>query len=114
MIQVIMRLSQEKGVVDDVGSVNTTIRTQGVTEGPMYHPTSFAIPKVGTPHCLVPPMVNAVPKTYPPHFSPMPSERVYTYPYMPPLMVPSPPVAHAEVNHGAFLTNLYTLKIQMS
>ena len=71
MMQVIMRLSREIRVVDDAGFVNTPIVTQGVTEGPM-HPASLVMPKVGTPHCLVPPMVNAIPDTYPPLPTPMP------------------------------------------
>ena len=103
MIQVIMRLSQEKGVVDDVGSVNTTIRTQGVTEGPMYQIASFAILEVGTPHCLIPPMVNDVLEI---HLlpTPMPSRVVHIYPYMPPPVVPSLPINQVEVNSGMLFT----------
>ena len=33
-----MRLYEKKGLVDDAGLVNTIVRTQGVIEGPMYHP----------------------------------------------------------------------------
>ena len=45
MMQVIMRLSQEKKVVDDVGSVNIAIKAQGVIESPMYHPASLQCQK---------------------------------------------------------------------
>ena len=82
MMQVIMRLSREKGVVDDAGSVNIAVRTQGVIEGPMYHPVSFSMREVGTSHCEIPPMVNVVSKTcHPPPFSiPIPSEGVSLIP----------------------------------
>ena len=89
MMQVIMRLSQEKGVVDYAGSVNTTIRAQRVTKGPMYHPANYAMPEVGTSHWQIPPTVNIISETCPPPSSPTPilSRRVYTYAYMPFLMV---------------------------
>ena len=93
MMQIIMRMSQEKGVVDDAGSVNTAVRVQGATEGPMCHPASLAIPEVRTHHCPIPPMVNVVPKIHPPPLALMPFREVYTYPYMPPPIVSSTLVA---------------------
>ena len=53
IIEVIMRLSQRKRMADDAGSMNTTARTQWVTEGPMYNPyhsVSHTMPEVGTPY----------------------------------------------------------------
>ena len=97
-----MRFSQEKGVVDDVDSVNTTVRTQGVTKGPMYHPTSFIMLEVGTPHCPISPMVNFFPEIHPPTL--MSSGGVYTYLYMPPSVVPSLLVTQIEVNSGMLFT----------
>ena len=62
------------------------------------------MPKVGTPHCPIPPMVNVVPKIHPPLPNPMPSGGVYTYPYMPPPVVPSLPFAQAEINSTMIFT----------
>ena len=50
MIQVIIRMAREKGTVDDTGFVNTVSQTQGVIEGPAYHPASFAMPEIGASH----------------------------------------------------------------
>ena len=73
MMQVMMRLFQEKGLVDDVGSVNTAGRAQGVTRRLIYHPTNFVIPEVRTSHYLVPPMTNDVSEIYLPHHAPISS-----------------------------------------
>ena len=54
--------------------------------------------KVGTPHCPIPPMVNTILKICPPPPTPMPFGEVYTYPYIPPLVVPSPLVNQVEIN----------------
>ena len=59
MMQVIIRLSRDKGVADDISFVNTSTRVQEVTKGLMYHP-------VGTPHDPIPPMANVMSETYPP------------------------------------------------
>ena len=61
MMQVIMRLSRKKRVVDDASSMNTATRVQRITKGPNYRPANFVMSKVGTPHCPVPPMENAIP-----------------------------------------------------
>ena len=70
------------------------------------------MPEVGTPYYPIPPMVNAVSETYPPTPSPMQSEGVYTYPYMPPLVVPISPVTQVEANLGMLFTQ--SLPIQSS
>ena len=73
-----MRLSQEKGVVDDADFVNMATKVQRITKRPIYPPTSFAMFEVGTSHCLIPSMENAILETYPLP-APMPFEGVYTY-----------------------------------
>ena len=112
MMQVIMRLSREKRVVDDAGFVNTTTRVQGGTKGPVYSPASLTMPEKGIPHYPIPPMANAIPKTYPLLPAPMPSGGVYTYPYMPPPMIPSPPITQPRVNLMMLFTQ--SLPIQSS
>ena len=99
-----MRLSREKGVVNDAGSVNIVTRVQGVIEGPTYPLARPSMPEVGIPHCLVPLLANAIPKTYPP-YAPMLSRGVYTYSYMPSPVISSPPVAQTEVNPATFFTH---------
>ena len=93
-----MRLSWEKGVVNDAGSVNRVTRVQGITEGPACPPTRFAMLEVGIPYCPVPSLASAIQKTYPPPPAPMPSGGVYTYPHMPSPVISSPPISQAEVN----------------
>ena len=100
----IMKLSREKGVVDDAGFMNIVTRVQRVTEGPTYPPTSLDMPKVGIPHCLVPPLANAILETYPPPLAPMPSEGVYTYSYTHSLLISNPPVAQVEANPATLFT----------
>ena len=81
-MQVIMRLSQEKEVVDDAGSVNIVVRAQRVIEGLAYNTYNFvdnAMPEVGTPHCPIPPMVNIIPETCHSPLTHMPPREVYTY-----------------------------------
>ena len=78
MMQVIMRLSRGKEVVDDFGSVNIAAKVQGVTEGPMYHPASFAMPEVETSHCPIPSMLNTISETCPFPYAPILSGGVYT------------------------------------
>ena len=105
MMQVIIRLSREKRIVDDAGSVNTVVRTQGVIKGPMYHLASVAMLGLGIPHYLIPSMANAIPETYyPPSSTLMPSEGLYTYPYMPLTVVPSPLVTQSKINLGMLFT----------
>ena len=86
-MQMIIRLSRDKGVVDEAGFVNTITRVQGVTKGPAHPSARPAMPEVGIPYYLVPPLVNAIPKTYLSPPAPMPSGGVYTYPYMPSLVI---------------------------
>ena len=100
-----MRLSREKGVVNDAGSVNIVTRVQGVIEGPTYPLARPSMPEVGIPHCLVPPLTNAISETYLPHFAPIPSGGMYTYPYMPSPVISSPPVAQTEVNPTTLFTH---------
>ena len=54
------------------------------------------MPEVGIPNCLIPPLTSAIQETYPP--TPMPSEGVYTYPYMPPPIIPNRSIAQVEAN----------------
>ena len=77
-------------VVDDASSANIAVRTQRINEGHVYHPISYAMLEVKTPHYPIPLMVIAILETCPLPPTPMPSEGVYTYPYMPPPMVPRP------------------------
>ena len=111
-MQVIMRLSRDKGVVDDVDSINITTRVQRVTEGLVYHPASIAMPEVGTPHGPIPPMTNVMPKTYPLPPALLPSGEVYTYFYIPSLVIPSPQITQAEMNLGMLFTQ--SLHVQSS
>ena len=69
----------------------------------MYHLASFAMLEVGASHYPIPPMVNVILKIHP-SLALMPFGRVYTYPYMPPLIAPSPPVAQTKVNSTMLLT----------
>ena len=105
-LQVIIRLSREKRVVDDAGSVNTAARMQGITEGFVYNSynsVGHVMPEMGTPHCSVPLIMNTFPKTCPSSAF-IPFGRVYTYPYIPLSVVPSPPVAQVKVNSGMLFT----------
>ena len=81
VMQVIIRLFREKGVVDDAGFTSTITRVQEVIEGLAYPPTNPAMPEMGIPHCLIPPLANAISETYPHPLTPMPSDGVYTYLY---------------------------------
>ena len=85
-----MRLSREKGVTDDTGFVNATIRVRGVTEGPLYPSVGPVVSETRIPPYLIPPLANAISKTYPllPP-TPMPYEGVYIYPYVPHSVIPS-------------------------
>ena len=91
-MQVIMRLSRDKGLVDDADSINTTTRVQRVTEGPAYPLARLAMPEVRIPHCLVQPLASTILETYPSPTTLMPFGGVYTYPYMPSPVISSPPV----------------------
>ena len=108
MMEVIMRLSRGKGIGDDVGTMNIIARIQGVTKGLVYnsyHPVGNTMPEVGTPHCLIPPMMNILQDTCPFTPAPIPSGGVFPYPYIPPPVVTtSPPVAQDEVNPGIVFT----------
>ena len=110
-----MRLSQGKGIVDDVGLVNTVARTKGVTEGlvyNLYHPIRHTLPEEGTPHCPIPPMMNTLQETCPPPSAPIPSEGVYVYPYIPLLMMPSLLVTQVQLNLRIVFTQ--SLPVQSS
>ena len=101
-----MRLSREKGLVNDAGSVNTTARAQGVIKSSIYHPANFVIPEVGTSHYLIALMTNIVSEIYPLPPTPISSREVYTYPYMPLLVISSPQVAQAEVDPKTLFTQV--------
>ena len=60
------------------------------------------MPEMGTSHCPIPSMVNVVPEIHP--YAPMPFRGVYTYLYMPHLVVPSPSVAQVKVNLAMLFT----------
>ena len=90
-------------MVDDAGFMNTTTRVQGITQSLAYPFASHAMPEVGIPHYPVPPMENAMPKTYLP--TSMPSERVYTYLYMPHPIIPSPLITQVDVNPTTLFTH---------
>ena len=64
------------------------------------------MPEVGTPYCFVPLIMNIFLKAclHPPPLASMPSIEVYTYPYIPTPVVPSPPVVQTEVNPGMLFT----------
>ena len=69
----------------------------------MYHPASFVMLEVGTLHCPIPPMVNVISETCLP-LVPVPSRGVYTYPYIHPPLVLSPPMVQDKVNSGMLFT----------
>ena len=97
-MEIIMKMSQGKGIVDDAGSINTTSRTQGVTEIPTYtyyHFTGHAMPNTNAFYFLIPPLVSTPQETCPPS---VPSRWVHIYPYIPLPMVSSPPMTQAKVN----------------
>ena len=62
------------------------------------------MPEIEASHYPVPPMANTMPKTYFSPPAPMPSGRVYTYPYMSPLVIPSPPIVQVEINLATLFT----------
>ena len=90
MIQVIMRMAHEKGTIDNTSSVNIDVRTQRVIEGFMNLSANFVTFDVGTSHYSIPPLTNVNLEIYPPPPAPMPPRRVYTYPYVPSLVIPNP------------------------
>ena len=49
-------------------------------------------------------MANDILETFPPPLTLMPSEMVYTYPYRPLRVIPSPPVTQAKVNPVTLFT----------
>ena len=94
MMWVIMRMARKKRTIDDISFVNTVTQTQRVIEDLVFLFASFTMLEMGTSHYLIPPMANAVLETYPP----MPSKRMYTYPYKPPLVILNPPIVQAKIN----------------
>ena len=78
----------------------------------MYDPTNFTISEVGTPHYPIPSMVNVVSEIHPSPLTPMSFRGVYTYSYMPLLVVLSPLVAQVKVNLAMLFTQ--SLPIQTS
>ena len=69
--------------------------------------------EVDTPHYHIPSMVNTILETcHPSPPTPMPSKGVYTYPYMPYPVVPSPPIVQTILNLGMFF--IQSLSIQSS
>ena len=70
----------------------------------MYPPARPAMPELGIPHFLVPPLANAILEAYPFSLALIPSGGVYTYPYMPSPIISISPVAQAEVNPMTIFT----------
>ena len=73
MMQIIMRLSREKGVAGDISSVNAITRVKGVTKGSLHFIASPVVFETRIPH-PIPLMENAILETYPPPATPMTSE----------------------------------------
>ena len=87
MMDIIIKMSRGKGVVDDSRSVNTIPEIQMVMEGLVYSPcptTSHSLLKMSMPPFPIPPLVSTFQETNPPH---IPFRGVYSYPYIPPLIV---------------------------
>ena len=100
MMQVIMRMAREKESVDDIGFVDTATLTQRATEASRYHVADFAMPDERTPHCLVPPLSNAMLKTYFPLPTLMPFGGVYTYSNIYSLAIPNLSVSKSQIEIG--------------
>ena len=66
-------MAREKGMDEDIGSMDTTTLIQGITKGPVCPPASFTIYDEESSRWLVPPLINVVPKTNPLPHVPMPS-----------------------------------------
>ena len=101
MMEIIMKMSRGKGIADETGLVSTVARMQGVIEGPVYnpyHPSVHAMPEVSITYYPIIPMVNTLQDTCSPPLTPILSGGLYTYPYIPPLMVPNLPVTQAKMN----------------
>ena len=83
--------------------MNTTARTQKVTESPTYPSASFAIPEEGASYYPVPPLENVIPKTYLPPHTPMPIGEVYTDSCMHSPTILSLPIIQVEVSLATLL-----------
>ena len=83
-------MAREKGTIDNTSSVNIDVRTQRVIKGFMNVSANSVTLDVGTSHYSIPPLTNVNPEIYPPPPTPMPPGRVYTYPYVPSLVIPNP------------------------
>ena len=105
-----MRIAHEKGIVNDVDSVNNAARTQGATEGLVNPSINSVIPDVETSHHSIPPLTNVNPEFYPPPPTPMPFGEVYTYPYMPPFVIPNPPITQVDGNLVTIFTQSLPLQ----
>ena len=61
MMEIIIRMSRWKRIVEDIGLVNKIARMQGITKGPAYNPyhlVEHAMLEASTPYYPIPPMVN--------------------------------------------------------
>ena len=62
-MEIIMKLSQGKRIVDDTRSVNTITRTQAVTKDPIYnsyHLAGHVMPDTSIPYYPAPPLVSTL------------------------------------------------------
>ena len=85
-----MRIAREKRTINDASFVKIVARTQEVTEGLVNPLANSVIPKVRAYHHSISPLTNVNPEIYPLPPTPMPLEGVYTFPYMPPPIIPNP------------------------
>ena len=108
-----MRIAHEKGIVNDVDSVNNAARTQGATKGlvnPSINSINSVIPDVETSHHSIPPLTNVNPKIYPFPPTPLPLGGVYTYPYVSPPIIPNPPITQVDGNLATIFTQSLPLQ----
>ena len=93
-------------MVNDAGFVNIATRVQGIIETFAYPLASLVMPEVGIPYYPILPISNVMLETYPPSLlTPMPSRWVYTYPYMPHPIIPSPLITQVDVNPTTLFTH---------
>ena len=92
--------------------MNIAARTQGVTKGLMNPLTNSVTPDAGTFHYSIPPLTNVNSEIYPHLSASIPPRGVYTYPYMPSLVIPNPPITQMDGNLVKSSLNLYLFKAQ--
>ena len=61
-------------------------------------------PDARASHHSIPPLTNVNLEIYPPPPTTMPPGKVYTYPYMPPPIVPNPPITQVDDNPATIFT----------